>query len=119
MAPLCNINQFSGAADPAPSGKVYCANLDGNNGRNSLVGPGLVDLDLSLFKNVPVTKISDAFNLQLRLEAFNSLNHPNFLAPIDNSTIFNADGSPVSGVGMVDATSIDNREVQVGLRIVW
>lgn len=119
FAAQCNSNQFSGATGAPPAGMVYCANLDGNNGRNSLVGPGLVNLDLSLFKNIPLPKISETFNVQLRLETFNILNHPNFLPPLDNNTIFNADGSPVPGAGLIDATSTNPRQIQVGLRIVW
>ncbi len=35
--------------------------LLGNEGRNTLTGPGLVDLDVSLSKNVPIPRISEAF----------------------------------------------------------
>lgn len=32
----------------------------GNTGRNCLIGRGLVNFDMSLFKNVPIRKVSDA-----------------------------------------------------------
>jgi hypothetical protein len=118
-AASCDTNQFVGAATPPPSGDVYCANLFGDAGRNQLAGPGLLDLDSSLFKNIPVTILSEALTIQLRAEMFNILNHPNFLPPLDNSTIFNQDGSLVTGAGAIDATSTDPRQIQFGARVVW
>jgi hypothetical protein len=119
FAALCNTNGFSGVSAPAPTGQVYCANLFGNAGRNQLVGPRLFDLDFSVFKNIPIARISEAFNLQFRAEFFNVLNHPNFLPPLDNNTIFNADGSAVSSAGAIDATSTDPRQIQFGVRVLW
>ncbi len=110
---------FTGAVSPPPSGQVYCANLFGNNGRNSVYGPGLVDLDFSVYKNIPVPKISEAFNLQFRAELFNILNHTNFQSPINNETIFNQDGSPVAGAGALDATTTTSRQIQFALKVIW
>src|SRR5256885_2904339 len=59
-----------------------CSNLLGNAGRNSIVGPGLSNLDLSLYKNFAMPKISESFKLQFRAEFFNVLNHPNFGPPL-------------------------------------
>lgn len=56
----------------APSGDF------GNLGRNAFVGPGFEDLDLALIKN---TKVSERVNAQLRLDAFDLLNHPNYGQP--------------------------------------
>ena len=50
----------------------------GNEGRNAVRGPGLATADLSLFKNFT---LKESTYLQFRLEAFNSLNHPNFMLP--------------------------------------
>ncbi len=50
----------------------------GNEGRNAIRGPGLATADLSLFKNFPVR---ERVRLQFRAEAFNTLNHPNFMLP--------------------------------------
>jgi hypothetical protein len=41
-------------------------------------GPGFANLDLSLFKNIP---IRESASLQFRAECFNVLNHPNFFLP--------------------------------------
>jgi hypothetical protein len=53
-----------------------CLGCVGNLGRNTFVGPGYWDVDTSLFKNV---QLSERFQLQVRAEAFNILNHTNFL----------------------------------------
>ncbi|MGA8030266.1 MAG: carboxypeptidase regulatory-like domain-containing protein [Bryobacteraceae bacterium] len=50
----------------------------GNEGRNAVRGPGLATADLSLFKNFAVR---ESAHVQFRAEAFNSLNHPNFMLP--------------------------------------
>jgi len=50
----------------------------GNVGRNSVYGPGFTNMDLSLVKN---TKISERLNLQIRADAFDVLNHPNYGQP--------------------------------------
>jgi hypothetical protein len=50
----------------------------GNEGRNAVTGPGLATADLSMFKNFAM---SDTARVQFRAEAFNTLNHPNFMLP--------------------------------------
>ena len=50
----------------------------GNSGRNSLQGPGTKYVDFSLFKD---THLSDSKVLQLRAEAFNLANTPQFNNP--------------------------------------
>jgi hypothetical protein len=98
-----------------------CLNLAGNSGRNALIGPGLTDLDFSLFKNNPIRRISETFNIQFRAELFNVLNHPNFLPPTGGAAdMFDASGNPLtSSAGVLTATSNDSREVQFALKLVW
>jgi hypothetical protein len=50
----------------------------GNEGRNSLFGPHFRQLDFSIFKN---TQLTERLKLELRFEAYNLLNHPNFANP--------------------------------------
>jgi len=95
-----------------------CENLQGNAQRNSLIGPGLVDLDFSVFKNNYFGR-SERFNAQFRMEFFNILNHPNFNSPTDNETVFNADGSPTGGAGLIDSTSTTSRQIQFALKLIW
>jgi hypothetical protein len=56
----------------------------GNVGRDTLRGPGQFNIDMSLIKTTRFNR----FNLELRVEAFNILNHPQFSNP--NGTIGNA-----------------------------
>jgi len=46
--------------------------------RDALRAGGMQNWDLALFKNIPLGK-SESRYIQLRLEAFNAFNHPNFL----------------------------------------
>ena len=96
-----------------------CMNLFGNNGRTSVIGPGLINVDFSVFKNFQVARISDSFHVQFRAEFFNIMNHPNFQPPLDNKVLFNQDGSPVSTAGQITVTSTTSRQIQLGLKLIW
>ena len=79
----------------------------GNTGRNILRGPGLVDLDLGLAKNIPLT---ERWRLSFRSEFFNSLNHANFKNP------GNGIGTP--SFGQITAAR-DPRILQLSLRLAF
>src|SRR6202790_1949134 len=98
-----------------------CFNLRGNAGRNILIGPGLANLDMSIFKNFPITKISHGFNVQFRTEFFNILNRANFAVPIapDNTDIFDSTGAPTGVAGQLTSTTTTAREIQFALKVVW
>ncbi len=120
----------------------------GNSGRNIMEGPGLVDMDLSLEKNVKVTRISDAFDLKFRFDIFNIANRPNFNPPVQNEFLFDptalatgqvAAPGPTGGcvTGLLgnsgpsgcasqagalngnDHTSTTSRQMQVSLKVIW
>jgi len=57
--------------------------------RNTLRGPGLVNLDMALAKT---TAITERVSLEFRVEYFNALNHPEFAQPtfVDNATNINS-----------------------------
>jgi hypothetical protein len=118
MAAECMTGSFPLAPAP-PSGQVYCANLYGNAGRNSVVGPGLVDLDFSVFKNNYIKKLSETFNIQFRAEFFNVINHANFETPVNNTQIFDDTGALTSGAGAIDTLATSARQIQFGLKVIW
>ena len=93
--------------------------LMGNLGRNTLIGPGLMDFDLGVFKNFAIGRISESSKLQFRAELFNILNRPNFAPPIANETVFDQSGNRVPGAGAINATTTSSRQIQFGLKLSW
>jgi hypothetical protein len=116
IAPLCNT-----AGQQDMNGQRLCLNIFGNNGRNTLVAPKLVNVDLALLKNIKVPQISEAFALQLRFEFFNILNHANFQAPVDNLQFDGITGfNGVTGsAGIITSTTTPSRQIQLGAKIIW
>jgi hypothetical protein len=55
----------------------------GDVGRNTVRGPGINNVDLSVFKNI---KFSERVNMQFRTEFFNAFNHTQFLISGNSST---------------------------------
>ena len=51
----------------------------GTEGRNALLGPAFRQWDFSLIKD---TRINERLSIQLRMDAYNILNHPNFSNPL-------------------------------------
>jgi hypothetical protein len=54
-----------------------------------------------VFKNNPINRISESFNVQFRAELFNILNRANFAVPVTpgNVIIFDSTGELVAGAG--------------------
>jgi Carboxypeptidase regulatory-like domain/TonB dependent receptor len=93
--------------------------LRGNLGRNTLIGPGLVNFDFSLFKNNYIKRISDRFNAQFRAEFFNIVNHANFAPPLDNRNIFDSSGSRIASAGLITSTQTPSRQIQFAVKLIW
>jgi hypothetical protein len=105
-APLYPQNQtlaewFNPAAFIAPPNFTY-----GTSGYDLLWGPNFWNWDMNLTKN---TTIFREYNLQLRAEAFNVFNHPNFGAP--SSSITNP-----STVGVISTLLGPNRTIEFGVK---
>ena len=112
---------FTANCDPNTSVFPQCFNLRGNAGRNILIGPGVTNLDFSIFKNNYIRKISENFNIQFRAEIFNLLNHANFAPPTtpDNTDIFDSSGAPTGVAGLLSRTTTTAREIQFAVKIIF
>ena len=93
--------------------------LLGNEGRNTLTGPGLVGLDISLSKNIPIPRISEAFKTQFRADFFNIINHANFTSPNDNRAIMDSLGNPIPFAGAITLTNTTSRQLQFSVKATW
>ena len=78
----------------------------GNLGRNTARAPGYWNFNLGLFRNFPLT---EKIGLQFRVEAYNALNHVNFL-PAASYNISDPSYGLITG-------SAPARQVQIGLRL--
>jgi hypothetical protein len=101
---------------------LQCFNLRGNSGRNIITGPGLMNLDFSVFKNNTIKRISESFNVQFRAEFFNVLNRTNFAnqsTALFRSDVFDATGASIPTAGLLTSTATPGREIQFALKFVW
>jgi hypothetical protein len=85
----------------------------GSLGRGVYSGPGLAELDLSVFKN---TAITERTNLQFRTEFFNLLNRTNLGTP--NSTVFSS-GVANPSAGVITTLATLPRQIQFGLKLIF
>jgi hypothetical protein len=109
----------------------------GTLGRNTLIGPGLATLDVSVTRSV---QLSDQQSLQFRLEVFNLLNRANFSHPQNRGAgggviVFNdlndeclaappnpaclGNGIPVGNAATIFSTTSSSRQLQLGLRYTF
>jgi hypothetical protein len=82
----------------------------GNVGRNTMRGPGVVNLDLGLFR---AFKIGGQYELQVRAEAFNATNTPHFGSP--NGNVNSSNFGRVLGLQSDDALGA-SRQFRFGVR---
>jgi hypothetical protein len=101
-------------AAPAPANRL------GDAGRNVARGPGVIDWDASLFKNIPIRRLSESFRIQLRFEVFNALNHTNFSPPTSTSLqLFTQALTPIASAGNLTSTSTTSRQLQFAIKVLW
>jgi hypothetical protein len=89
---------------------LYTANAlgtFGNAGHNSLRGPGYFDVDVAVSR---AFNLRERLTLQVRAEAFNMLNHPNFQSPVANIS--------ASNFGQI-TTASDPRIMQASMKLVF
>ncbi len=94
----------------------------GNLGRNTISGPGLAMLDLSVARTFTLPKWERA-RLQFRIESFNALNRANFSTPPrSNLEIFSEAGptaTPLPNAGRINSTVTSARQSQLAVRLVF
>ncbi len=94
---------------------IPVAGTYGNVGRDTLIGPGMADLDLAALKK---TAISEKLQLQFRAEVFNVFNRANFGTP--NAVVFaSASSAPATTAGLITSTAGTSRQIQLGLSLRW
>jgi hypothetical protein len=92
---------------PQPIGTI------GNTQRNSLTGPDFRHVDLSIFKDFPVT---ERVNIQFRVEAFNISNTPNFFIANNNSGNQELGNGAFGSISATDPNYVP-REIQFVLKV--
>ena len=118
LVPLTSANAVY--CDTARSLPGTCFNIRGNVGRNTLIGPGLLNTDFSIFKNNYIRKISETFNIQFRAELFNVLNRTNLGPPNANSLeVIHSAGQYIDGFARITATQTPARQIQFALKAIW
>src|SRR5579871_1198376 len=104
--------------NPAAFGNLVAGTF-GTMGRDSLIGPGLTNLDLSGIKDFSITERQ---RVQLRVETFNVVNHPNwFMTP--TGTAWGGSGTtPAATFDKITSTINGNnsmRQIQFALKYIF
>jgi hypothetical protein len=123
VKPGCSNNPILGGPDrywDVNCFQLQAANTRGNLGRDTLIGPGLVAVDVSLVKSFDIGRDR---RLQFRAECFNLPNHPNFAVPSGRTafTGVNPDGTPIIAPtwGRITSTVTTSRQIQLGLKLMF
>lgn len=124
--PLCQLTVSQGgkAADQVHTSQTWfnpCAftvpsGAFGNLGRDAFRGRPVYNMDVSLFKSVPLPR--EGMSLQLRFESFNVLNIQNW----DTPTTQSSDSGLTVGnkaFGRITTLAHDPRQMQFGLRFIF
>jgi hypothetical protein len=90
----------------------------GDAARNSFFGPHYYETDMALMKNIHIT---ERFRLQLRAEAFNLFNRPQFNQPggvISDPNVAGNFERSTSTITRSDGTT-SNRQIQVAAKVFF
>jgi hypothetical protein len=103
--PYFSQSSFAGVSEPR----------FGNSGFNTLRGPGIVNLDVGLFREFTFT---ERFKLQFRAESFNFTNTPHFANP-DGFVGDGSDFMTITGTMNLAREGIDERQFRFGLKFTF
>ena len=87
----------------------------GNLGRNVVIGPGVANLDMNIVKN---TKITERIMFQLRADAFDLFNHPNFTNPVTTAGSATL-GVITSGTRTPSGDFGSSRQLQLAIKLIF
>jgi hypothetical protein len=118
--------------NPAVVGQVDMSQLASNGepgmfgymAKNALTGPGRNDWDLGLFKSFSLPWFhSETSTLQLRLETFNTFNHPQWSGVNYGCSGLTAPGQPCNGPNNIGAGEVTSahppRQMQLALKLLF
>ena len=115
LKPGANNNPVLGGPDRYYDPTVFSLPLTGtygNLGRNTILGPGFANVDLSVEKSF---NLRESANVVFRAELFNIMNHANWGLP--TTIALTASGAPGGNAGRIRDTVTSSRQIQFGLRI--
>jgi outer membrane receptor protein involved in Fe transport len=94
-------------------------NSFGNLGRNVVIGPGFANVDFALVKS---TKITERLTWQVRADAFDLFNHPNFSQPgasPTNDSLGSATFTLLSATRTAPGDSGSSRQLQLSMKLIF
>ena len=86
----------------------------GNLGRNVIIGPGFANVDIALMKQ---TKINEKIRLEMRADAFDALNHPNFGQP--GVTVGTSTFGLLTNTRFPTGDSGSSRQMQLAMKLIF
>ncbi|MEW6733193.1 MAG: TonB-dependent receptor [Acidobacteriota bacterium] len=88
----------------------------GNLGRNTFVGPGFNNVDLSVLKN---TKLTEKMQLQIRAEVFDLFNHANFGQPGRIAVVGSTNFGVINSTRFSTGDSGSSRQMQIAVKLTF
>jgi Carboxypeptidase regulatory-like domain/TonB dependent receptor len=88
----------------------------GNLRRGAVYGPGFTNTDLSLVKR---TKITERFSHELRIEAFDLFNHPNFGQPGRLAAVASTSFGTITSTRFPTGDSGSARQMQIAMKLTF
>jgi outer membrane receptor protein involved in Fe transport len=108
ITPACSFETL----ETTPTSGIYTGL--GNIQRNAITGPGYADLDMSGEKD---TKLTERLSFNLRVDAFDILNHPNFGQPSGN--VQSSTFGQVSSTRFAVSDGGSSRQLQISGKFVF
>ena len=88
----------------------------GNLGRNTLIGPSFKNVDFSIIKT---TKITERISHEIRIEAFDLTNHPNFGNPGLTAQVGSTSFGVISSTRGATGDAGSSRQIQFAMKLIF